>query len=73
MIEATIESSFQFWFQTIYAFPTILLTVNEDNEGQTRIDTNDFVNMRMLSILFSFGTFAFTFYNIRYVKRAFIY
>ena len=73
MIEATIESSFQFWFQTIYAFPTILLTVNEDKQGQTRIDTNDFVNMRMLSILFSFGTFAFTFYNIRYVKRAFIY
>ena len=63
MIEATIDSSFQFWFQTIYAFPTIILTFADNNRH--RWNMNEFVNIRLISILFSFGTFAFTFYNIR--------
>ena len=75
MIEATSESSFQFWFQTIYAFPFILHALARNTNGQSsRINMNDLVNMRMVSILFSFFTFAFTFYNIRYgvkIKTAF--
>ena len=68
MIEATTESSFQFWFQTIFAFPTILLSLVRDDEEP--LNLYEFVNIRMLSILFSFGTFAFTFYNIRYKNKS---
>ena len=63
MIEATIESSFQFWFQTIYAFPTLI--INLIHNGNQEWNMNELVNMRLISILFSFGTFAYTFYNIR--------
>ena len=74
MIEATSESSFQFWFQTIYAFPFIIHTSSKDKRflntgGSTSINMNDLVNMRLASILFSFFTFAFTFYNIRYKDK----
>ena len=62
LIEATMESSFQFWFQTIFLIPTIIISFTD--AGGSIIWT-DLFNWRIASILISFGTFALTFYNIR--------
>ena len=63
MNEATAESSFQFWFQTVYLMPTIIIIFTAESQSSTKL--TDLFQWRIISILLSFGTFAFTFYNIR--------
>ena len=62
IIEAAIESGFQFWFQSIYLMPTLILSFI--GIGVTTSWT-DLFNWRLFSIAMSFYTFAWTFYNIR--------
>jgi len=61
IIESSLESSFQFNFQTLYLLPTIILNFKLNGTN----DLTDLVNWKLLSILLSFGTFAFTTYKIR--------
>ena len=63
LIEASVESSFQFWFQSVFLFPTIFTSFLGTADGLST--WSDLFNLRMLSIFFSFGSFAFTFYKIR--------
>ncbi len=63
LIEASMESSFQFWFQTVFLFPTIFISFVSTEGGLSTL--SDLFNLRLLSIGFSFGSFAFTFYKIR--------
>ena len=51
-------------FQTIFLIPTILISFTD--AGGSIIWT-DLFNWRIASILISFGTFALTFYNIRWI------
>ena len=62
IIEAAIESGFQFWFQSIYLMPTLILSFI--GIGETTSWT-DLFNWRLFSIAMSFYTFAWTFYSIR--------
>ena len=61
VIEAAIESSFQFWFQTVYLMPTVFLSFMDLGEESK---WSDLVNWRVFSILLSFGTFSWTFCSI---------
>ena len=54
-IEASLEACFQFWFQTIYLLPSLILGIM-DIIGANEI--SDLVNYRTLSIFMSFLTFA---------------
>ena len=62
LIEASMESTFQFCFQTINLIPTIVLSFS-------RIDSEsgwmDLVNWKIFSIILSFGSFAWAFVSIR--------
>ena len=62
LIEASTESSFQFWFQTVFIFPTMILSFTDSNN---QINWSDLFNWRLVSILISFASFAMTFYKIR--------
>ena len=62
VIEAAVESSFQFWFQTIYLMPSLFLSVM--GVGQ-EYDWKDLFNWRMFSVVLSFGTFSWTFCTIK--------
>ena len=61
-IEASIESGFQFWFQSIYLLPTLILSFM-DIDGLN--SWTDLFNWRIFSIAMSFATFAWTFFKIR--------
>ena len=63
LIEATTEASFQFVFQTVYLMPTLFISFTAKSQGLT--NWTDLFQWKIVSILFSFGTFALTFYNIR--------
>ena len=64
LIEATFEASFQFTYQTVYLMPTVFISLTAaESKGLT--NWTDIFQWRILSILISFGSFAFTFYNIR--------
>ena len=65
IIEAAIESGFQFSFQSIYLMPTLILSFI--GIGETTSWT-DLFNWRLFSIAMSFYTFAWTFYSIRLRK-----
>ena len=60
IIEAAMESSFQFFFQTVYMMPTLILSLTDDSTHLTEL-----FNWRLFSIFISFATFAWTFYSIR--------
>ena len=60
LIEATTESSFQFWFQTIFYIPHIFIASTDDLSSW-----KDLLSWSGASIMASFGTFALTFFNIR--------
>jgi len=62
VVEASVESGFQFWFQTVYILPTILLSFIRIG-GDAK--WTDLFNWKMFSILMSFASFAWTFYTIR--------
>ena len=63
IIEASVESSFQFFFQTVFLLPNIVLTFT-DPDGS--LVWTDLFNWKTVSILLSFMSFAWAFYAIRY-------
>ena len=63
IIEASLESSFHFLFQTLFILPTIIM--NFTNVHGTS-DLSDLVDWKLASIIISFGTFAFTTCKIRF-------
>ena len=62
IVEASVEASFQFFFQTVYVLPTIILSFT-DVSGS--FDWTDLFNWKTFSILLSFASFAWAFYTIR--------
>ena len=62
IIEASVESSFQFFFQTVFLLPNIVLTFT-DPDGS--LVWTDLFNWKTFSILLSFMSFAWAFYAIR--------
>ena len=63
IIEASVESSFQFFFQTVFALPNIVLTFT-DPYGT--LSWTEMFNWKTFSIILSFVSFAWAFYTIRY-------
>ena len=62
IIESSVEASFQFFFQTVYVLPTLILSFT-DVSGT--FDWKDLVNWKTFSIVLSFASFAWAFYVIR--------
>ena len=62
VIESSLESSFQFFLQTVYALPTLILAFTGSSGS---FDLEDIFNLRTLSILSSFGSFAVAYFGIR--------
>ena len=62
VIESSLESSFQLFLQTVYALPTLILAFTGSSGS---FDYEDFFNLRTVSILSSFGTFAMAYFAIR--------
>ena len=62
IIEASVESSFQFFFQTVFILPNIVL-IFTDSDGS--LVWTDLFNWKTVSILLSFMSFAWAFYTIR--------
>ena len=65
IIEASMESSFQFLFQGLFSLPTLVFSFLDIHEGTLQM--KDLVNWKHLSIVLSFLSFAFTSFNIRWV------
>ena len=63
IIEASMESSFQFLFQGLFSLPTLVFSFLDIHEGTLQM--KDLVNWKHLSIVLSFLSFAFTSFNIR--------
>ena len=63
IIEASIEASFQFFMQTIFVLPTVILAFT-DPTGV--FDWANLFNIRFASIAMSFASFSFGFYKIRF-------
>ena len=68
IIEASMESSFQFLFQGLFSLPTLVFSFLDIHEGTLQM--KDLVNWKHLSIVLSFLSFAFTSFNIRWVKKS---
>ena len=62
IIEASIEASYQFFMQTIFVLPTVILAFT-DPTGV--FDWANLFNIRFASIGMSFASFSFGFYKIR--------
>ena len=60
LIEAAIESSFQFWLQTIFLIPTVIITVTDG-----LVNWKDLFSWRLASICISLGTFSFACYSTK--------
>ena len=56
-----VNYSVQFFFQTVYVLPSLVLSLT----GFTGSDWTDLVNWRMLSIALSFASFSRSCYSIR--------
>ena len=63
IIESSVEASFQFFFQTVYVLPTLILSFT-DVSGI--FEWKDLINWKTFSIVLSFASFAWAFYVIRY-------
>ena len=63
--EASTESTFQIWIQTVNLMPFILLNTSHSLAPGARPQIDEFLNMRGFSILTSFISIAMSFYNIR--------
>ena len=70
IIEASIEASFQFFMQTIFVLPTVILAFT-DPMGV--FDWANLFNIRFASIVMSFASFSYGFYKIRFTKFLFVY
>ena len=60
LIEAAIESSFQFWLQIIFLIPTVIITITDG-----LVNWRDLFSWRLASICISLGTFSYACYNIK--------
>ena len=69
IIEASVEASFQFFLQTTFILPTVILAFTDPARGSGWTALNqlltDLLNRRFISIGMSFATFSFGFYKIR--------
>ena len=65
IVEASMESSFQFLFQSIFSLPTLVLAYLDLHEG--KLSMTQLVNWKNVSIVLSFLSFALSSFNIRYV------
>ena len=65
IIESSFESSFQFFFQTVFLWPTIIITVSNMELSGAVTDLLALFDKRTFSIVLSFATLAFSFYAIR--------
>ena len=63
ILEAGLESSFQFFFQGLFSLPTLVFSFKDVYDGDMKM--TDLVNWKIVSIVMSFLSFAFTSYNIR--------
>ena len=70
IIEASIESSFQFFMQTVFVLPTVILAFTD---SKTVFDWANLFNIRFASIAMSFASFSYGFYKIRLKKYNFLY
>ena len=62
IIEASVESSFQFFFQTTFQLPSIILAFTEPSAG---FEWTDLFNWQFFSIAMSFFTISYAFLKIR--------
>ena len=65
IIEASFESSFQFFFQGVFFFPTLILACI-DVSGASEL--KNLVDWKIVSIIISFLSFSWTSLNIRYIE-----
>ena len=69
IIESSVEASFQFFLQTTFILPTVVLAFTDPARGSGWTALNrlltDIINRRFISIVMSFATFSFGFYKIR--------
>ena len=63
IIEAVVESSFQFYFQTTFLVPVIIVKILDIENVKL---LTDIFNWRVFSIAMSFVTISWSFYNIRF-------
>ena len=68
--ETAIESVFQFWFQSQYLMPTLVINILSytTKDGTTK-SAKDLVNFKLMSILFSFVSIAWSAVKIRQVTK----
>ena len=64
VIESSLEACFQFWFQTVYLLPSLILVFMDINDGN--MEVTDLINFKILSIVLSFLTFTWASFTIRY-------
>ena len=65
IVEASMESSFQFLFQSLYSLPTLVIAYLDIHEG--KLSMSQLVNWKNVSIILSFLSFALSSFNIRCV------
>ena len=63
IMESSMESSFQFYFQALFSLPTLVIAYLDIHEG--KLSMQQLVNWKNLSIVLSFMSFAYTSFNIR--------
>ena len=63
ILEASLESSFQFFFQGLFSLPTLVFSFMDVYDGDMKM--SDLVNWQIVSIVLSFLSFTFTSFNIR--------
>ena len=63
ILESSMESSFQFYFQALFSLPTLVIAYLDIHEG--KLSMQQLVNWKNLSIVLSFMSFAYASFNIR--------
>ena len=66
--ESGLESNFQFWFQTQFILPVLVINILAYTNGQLGI--TDLFNWRIFSIVLSFISISWTAVKIRHVSQA---